>query len=425
MLWYHDHAVDHTAENAYLGQAGAYIITDSAEDALNLPKGYGEFDIPLILTSKQYKANGDIDFPKAEATSLYGDVIHVNGQPWPFFKVQGRKYRLRFLDASVSRTFSLSFDADGQKVDFQVIASDAGLFEHPVKTNALNVSIAERYEVVIDFAPYAGKSITLRNERKVGADLDYPNTDKVMRFDVGTDKVDDPSQVPANLRTVPFPSPKDGKPAHAWNLGRGGPGGKWAIGDATWHDTSKRILANVPRGTVEVWEFTGPMASWTHPMHVHMVDFRVKSRTGSQSGARGKVEEYEAAGLKDVVWVGRGETVQVEAHYAPWDGVYMFHCHNLIHEDHEMMAAFNISSLPDLGYDETKFLDPMEERWRAKKVSEEAYTPEAITKAVQEMAGLQPYNNVETVKKLLEEYWKGKGAVLKVKARLVSRRFTS
>jgi bilirubin oxidase len=50
-----------------------------------------------------------------------------------------------------------------------------------------------------------------------------------------------------------------------------------------------------------------------------------------------------------------------------WDGLYMFHCHNLIHEDHDMMAAFNVTALKDLGYDEkTHFIDPMEPQYRAK-----------------------------------------------------------
>jgi FtsP/CotA-like multicopper oxidase with cupredoxin domain len=44
---------------------------------------------------------------------------------------------------------------------------------------------------------------------------------------------------------------------------------------------------------------------------------------------------YEAAGKKDVVWIAPGESVRVVARYAPWEGVYMFHCHNLIHEDYE------------------------------------------------------------------------------------------
>jgi bilirubin oxidase len=52
MLWYHDHAIDHTAENAYFGQAGAYILHDPAEDSMELPSGYGVYDIPLVLSAK-------------------------------------------------------------------------------------------------------------------------------------------------------------------------------------------------------------------------------------------------------------------------------------------------------------------------------------------------------------------------------------
>lgn len=219
MLWYHDHAVDHTAENAYLGQAGAYIITDSEEESLNLPNG--DFDIPLILSSKEYQKNGNIYFNHNETTSLFGDVIHVNGQPWPYFKVEPRKYRLRFLDAAVSRTFRLSFeDPQNNKIGFQVIASDAGLLEKPVMTNRVSISMAERYEIIFDFAPYKNMNITLRNDRMVGADLDYPNTDKVMRFIVDANEVADESAVPDVLRTVPFPTPKNTTAVnHSWALG--------------------------------------------------------------------------------------------------------------------------------------------------------------------------------------------------------------
>lgn len=87
MLWYHDHAVDITAVNAYFGQAGTYILHDPAEDALGLPSGYGVYDIPLVLSSKQYQSNGQLFSPAGETVSLYGDVVHVNGQPWPFFNV--------------------------------------------------------------------------------------------------------------------------------------------------------------------------------------------------------------------------------------------------------------------------------------------------------------------------------------------------
>lgn len=70
MLWYHDHALGITAENAYFGQAGVYLITDSQEDALGLPSGYGVHDIPLVLSSKTYNRDGTLKSTEGEDKSL-------------------------------------------------------------------------------------------------------------------------------------------------------------------------------------------------------------------------------------------------------------------------------------------------------------------------------------------------------------------
>lgn len=69
---------------------------------------------------------------------MWGDVIHVNGQPWPFLDVEPRKYRFRFLNSAVSRSFALYFAAASAlnaPLPFQVIASDAGLLSHPVQVS--------------------------------------------------------------------------------------------------------------------------------------------------------------------------------------------------------------------------------------------------------------------------------------------------
>jgi FtsP/CotA-like multicopper oxidase with cupredoxin domain len=70
---------------------------------------------------------------------------------------------------------------------------------------------------------------------------------------------------------------------------------------------------------------------------------------------------YESAGLKDVVLLEPGETVDVVAFYGPWDGIYMFHCHNLVHEDNAMMAVMNVTLLKELGYPETQVGIPTDE----------------------------------------------------------------
>lgn len=97
------------------------------------------------------------------------------------------------------------------------------------------------------------------------------------------------------------------------------------------------IMYKPQRGTTEKWTIVNKSGNFSHPMHIHLVDLQIKARSG---GVRG-VEPYEAVAMKDVVWIRPNETVEVLARYAPWDGVYMFHCHNLIHEVRSpCLAAF-------------------------------------------------------------------------------------
>lgn len=390
-----------------------YIMTDDEQDALGLPSGYGVYDIPLILGAKQYNADGSLFSLVGETVSLWGDIIQVNGQAWPMLNVEPRKYRFRLLNAAVSRTFALYFAATADvntMLPFKVICSDTGLLTNPQQVSNIYVSNGERYEVVFDFTDFAGKAIELRNLASaggIGVEDDYLDTDKVMRFIVGSTPVTDLSVVPDTLRSVPFPtSTTPDVINHHFRFHRSG--GEWMINDVVFADADNRVLANVPRGTVEIWELENSSGGWTHPIHVHLVDFRVLERRGDRG-----VLSYEEAGLKDVVWLGKSETVVVEAHYAPWDGVYMFHCHNLIHEDGDMMAAFNVTALPDFGYPETtKYVDPMEARWRAKSFTTEeltgrtgVFSEASIQETVEASALAEPYSDVDGVFAALDEYW--------------------
>lgn len=218
----------------------------------------------------------------------------------------------------------------------------------------------------------------------------------------------------------------------------------WLINDVAFSDIAHRVLAKVPQGTVEVWELENASPGWTHPVHVHLVDFRAPSRgtnniPGNNAEAQGDeinshsndnghayrsprsdpgtststsrgVMPYESAGLKDVVWLGRGEMVLVEAHYRPWSGVYMFHCHNLVHEDHNMMAAFNVTELRDMGYDETTdFSDPMDPRWRARTFDHDdfrgVFGEDTIRDKVKRLARQRPYSDLDEVDAALADYW--------------------
>lgn len=362
-MWYHDHTDAITAVNAYFGQAGVYIVHDPAEDALGLPSG--KYDVPLALTDKTYNSNGGLVSPAGNTFNFFGDVIHVNGQPWPFMNVEPRKYRFRVYDMSLSRAYTLAFqNAAGNNVNFQVIASDSGLFGKPVTASTLSISMGERYEVVVDFSSFKGQNVLLKNSFTGAGTTAFTNTDKVMQFKVGQTVSDSSNNgaVPSTLNgNIEFP-PSRSTIDHTFTFQAGG-GAAWTINGVPFSDANNRVLAKPPQGAVERWRLVHAGGPAVHPVHIHMVNLQVLSRSG---GSRG-VLAYENAGLKDTVFLQPGETVDVLAFYGPWDGLYMFHCHNLIHEDNAMMAAFNVTLLKELGYPETQgYNDPLDTRYAAK-----------------------------------------------------------
>ncbi len=126
-LWYHDHGVHHTAENAYMGCAAQYHLHDD-EELSPLPIPQGRYDVPLILRDAIFAKNGEFVYDDQGHSSLYGDVILTNGVPWPRMRVERRKYRFRVLDASISRSYRLALSTGDP---FTVIATDGGLMPRP------------------------------------------------------------------------------------------------------------------------------------------------------------------------------------------------------------------------------------------------------------------------------------------------------
>ena len=155
-LLYHDHGVHHTAENAYMGLAAQYHLHDDVESGLAVPKwnftpGWkadDQYDLPLILADKMFASNGEFRYDDAGHTGLWGDVVLVNGVPWPNLKVKKRLYRFRVLNASISRGYRMQLS---NSAPFSVIGTDGGLMPQVQQTTQLRIGMAERYEIVIDF----------------------------------------------------------------------------------------------------------------------------------------------------------------------------------------------------------------------------------------------------------------------------------
>ncbi|KAF8457755.1 Cupredoxin [Terfezia claveryi] len=388
-LWYHDHAHMVTASNVQKGQAGLYILNDPSEDYL-LPTG--NYDIPLVLASKQY------DIAGAVMPTSPGDTIEVNGQLWPYLDVEPRKYRFRILNGAATRTFQLQLyvgDTVTDPVAFQVVASDSGYLTGPVSVTSLTISMGERYEIIVDFTTFRGQNLKLRN-----SPVESETLGQAMQFRVGSLVSDGTNNgnVPSSLRNITFLNPPtSSSKTFTFDLTRG----EWTINGVTFSNVNNRVLHNVPRGTTEIWTLVNAGAA-IHPIHVHLVDMQIISRT--RNGNALPIQPYEAAGLKDIIFLNNTETIEVLAKYTPWDGLYMFHCHNLNHEDGEMMAVFNVTALEGFNYTEkTRFLDPMDTRWAPQDYTSTNLTEVRVV-TLPTFKSLEAYENIDGLMDALDAF---------------------
>jgi spore coat protein A, manganese oxidase len=341
-LWYHDHAVHNTAQSVYSGLAGHYHLHDDVERNL-LPQG--KFDVPLTVSDAMFAANGSLAYDDNTHSGLWGDIILVNGAPWPVMKVQRRIYRFRILNASISRSYRFSLST-GDAVT--MVATDGGLMPSAQQVTSWRHSSAERYEVLIDFSKYpAGKRVELRNASNKN-NVDYDFTGRVMAFDVTDEPVDTSGPaakvMPTLLTSSTTMDLKTSESVKTRRMRVKRDGDIWTIGDMTWDEVVesgyKKVLADPDLNDVEIWEIENSSGGWFHPVHIHLVDFQILSRNGRAPF------NYER-GPKDVVYVGEGETVRLLMKFEHHRGRYMIHCHNLPHEDHDMMAQFSVGIDPD------------------------------------------------------------------------------
>lgn len=327
-LWYHDHRMDFTGASVWRGLAGFHLIGDDEEEELPLPTG--DRDIPLMISDRAFDRSGQLLYPNLDPTmrttpgvsapyvgGVLGDTILVNGRPWPYAEVAGIRYRLRLLNASNARRYRLRLAPSGELVQ---IGSDGGLLASPVTHDAIEIAPAERFDVVVDFSHYTpGTHVDLVNDFGDGP------TTKVMQFRVG-EKVTDTSRVPDTLASI---APLDA-PAATRTMFFQGTGTGWTINGQPYDPS--QYAAVVRRGSTEIWRLITDMH---HPVHLHLVHFQVLSR-----GLRGP-GPYDA-GWKDVIDLRPAEEASITMSFDGDPGRYVFHCHNLEHEDMGMMGNFRV-----------------------------------------------------------------------------------
>ena len=311
--WYHPHPHMHTGEQVYYGLAGAFIVRDAEEAALNLPAG--AYEVPLIIRDASFDSAGNLKFG-AKSSGFIGTDPLVNGTRNAFLAVNKAVYRFRVLNGCNARVLRLAL---GSGAPFTLIGNDGGLLAAPTSVTQITLAPAERLDLLVDFRALGqNASVMLRD---VGAGWD------LVEFR-GTGAVVTSATIPTGPLSSITPLSGPAAPTRTFSFD-----GMTRI-NGQLYDIS-RIDFQVPVGAVERWRFR-TNGNAPHPVHVHGASFQVQSRTGG----RGQVFPWER-GWKDTVLLGDSETVDVLVRFDR-RGLYLMHCHQLAHEDQGMMSNFQV-----------------------------------------------------------------------------------
>ena len=372
-LWYHDHRVDFTSQNTYKGLFGFYCLfnefdTGNDDSGFRLPD-FPAHDIPLAFADKVYDPeSGQLVFDLFNLDGILGDKFLVNGVIQPFLNVEPRRYRFRLLDTGPSRFyeyFLTDLNNPSAQNPYWLIGTDGNLLPHPIQIQSVRIGPAERVDVIIDFRQFAGKTIYLENrlnqlsgqgpvavdsqvaaqnsastECSVVLNSNQPAIlpagagNLLLQFRVSGSAVRDESVDPATnptFYTLPDTSPA-ARIVRTFKFDR--LNGQWSV-NGQFMDCIQFRFA-VRQNSSEQWLLTNLTGDWTHPIHIHLEEHQILSRN------RVRPTVPADLGRKDVTQLHPNERVQLFFRFRDWLGKYPIHCHNVVHEDHAMMAIWHV-----------------------------------------------------------------------------------
>ena len=345
-LWYHDHTKDVTGSNCVKGLVGAYLMFDKIDSgnendmsmqALRLPSG--DYDVPLLFNDMRFDANELLFYDQFSPEGVLGDVVVVNGKIKPFFKVARRKYRLRLINGGPTRYYEFYLVHNGKVKPFIHVANDGNLFEYPLMNQTkIRLAMSERGDIIVDFKAFPlGSEVFLVNrlrqeDTRKPKDIRTPG-DQVLKFIVNREAPDYSRVLTATtlMRELPPIDLSEVAARRTWEFAR--KNGFWTVNDQVFDVRNKR--ASPKKGTAEIWTLRNGGGGWAHPVHIHFEEGRILKRNGVAPPPHER-------GRKDTYNLMPDETVEIFMRFRDFKGKYVMHCHNLAHEDHEMMVRWDI-----------------------------------------------------------------------------------
>jgi len=380
--WYHSHTHELTATQVYQGLAGLITISDEAERKLDLPSG--EYDIPLVIQDRSFTNGNQLRYVlnmHQRMRGFLGDTILINGQENSTIPVKTRAYRLRILNGSNSRIYKLGWD-DGTPVT--AIGTDGGLLEKPETLPYIMLAPAERVELWIDFSGRkVGSDLTLKSleyqgsashmgggmgggmrqgmGRMEGASAQN-EVISIVKFHI-TEKISDSPKLPTELVPMRRLTTQDiSSPDKTIPIAIGMRHMTFQLNGRTFDMLGHTELEKIPVNSVQRIKIfhdnrgmgrgmrggrggMGMMMAMPHPIHLHGQQFQVLSRTQTNQGSVYDTvkDGFINNGWKDTVLVMPGEEIEIIKPFNDYTGLFLYHCHNLEHEDMGMMRNFFVS----------------------------------------------------------------------------------
>ena len=354
--WYHPHPHGRTGPQVYRGLAGLFIVSDDEKRSARLPSD--EYDVPLVIQDRTFDRGNQLIYTAGhrmeQMTGFLGDWIMVNGMPDFVLPVSTNAYRLRILNGSNSRIYRLAWQDDRR---LTIIGTDGGLLEKPLQRRYAFLSPGERLEIWADFnddpigfetalvsLPFdggtAGRGMMMGRGMMQSQRL--PNGAGFTIFKLKVTKRENRDWVlPPKLSEI-GPSQQDAADnfSSPKNFFLTMNHMQWSINGRTFEMEDVADDEIVRLGSREIWQFhnTGGgmmhMMNMPHPIHLHGKQFRVLERSGVTH--QGYVDE----GWKDTVLIMPGERIKILVDFDDYPGMFLYHCHNLEHEDMGMMRNY-------------------------------------------------------------------------------------
>lgn len=334
LYFFHPHPHGKLGNQVNRGLVGVMIVRDAEEDSLNLPREQDEH----LVCIQDRRVNADRQFEYLTGgmhdrmMGMHGNELFINGELNRKKVVRRGAQRLRILNGSNARIYNLAW-SDGR--DLEIIGTDGGLLETPHIVKSMLLAPAERLDVIVDLGQLqAGETLSLQSAPITGT---AGKPFDVMTFEA-SNEIGTTFTMPLKLakfdriaaaEAVNLDSPKAFRLIPTREHG-------WTIDGLPYDMHGASPKETVRFGDTEIWEFDNTVAGMPHPIHLHGTPFQVLSRqSGRFSGAMD-------LGWKDTVLLLPGDKVRLIKRFNTHKGLFVYHCHNLEHEDSSMMRNFII-----------------------------------------------------------------------------------